>query len=39
MVSLKDGPVLIVYYEEGTGSNIRARRFRVEETDVMRQPR
>jgi hypothetical protein len=29
MVNLKDGSVLILYYEEGTGSNIRARRFRV----------
>ncbi len=28
MVELKDGAVLIVYYEEGEGSNIRARRFR-----------
>jgi len=28
MVNLKDGSVLIVYYEEGEGSNIRARRFR-----------
>lgn len=28
MVNLKDGSVLIVYYEEGAGSNIRARRFR-----------
>lgn len=29
MVERKDGTVLIVYYEEGAGSNIRARRFRV----------
>jgi hypothetical protein len=29
MVELRDGSVLIVYYEEGPGSNIRARRFRV----------
>jgi hypothetical protein len=29
LVELKDGSVLIVYYEEGTGSNVRARRFRV----------
>ena len=28
MVNLKDGTVLIVYYEEGGGSNIRAKRFR-----------
>lgn len=29
MVELRDGSVLIVYYEEGAGSDIRARRFRV----------
>lgn len=29
MVNLKDGSVLIVYYEEGPGSNIRARKFRI----------
>jgi hypothetical protein len=29
MVTLKDGSILIVYYEEGGGSNIRARKFRV----------
>ena len=28
MVNLKDGTVLIVYYEEGSGSSIRAKRFR-----------
>lgn len=28
MVTLDDGSVLIVYYEEGDGSNIRARKFR-----------
>ena len=28
MVNLKDGTVLIVYYEEGGGSSIRAKRFR-----------
>jgi sialidase-1 len=28
MVNLKDGSVLIVYYEEGGGSNIRTKRFR-----------
>ncbi len=28
MVNLEDGSVLIVYYEEGEGSSIRARRFR-----------
>jgi hypothetical protein len=30
MVNLKDGSILIVYYEEGTGSNIRARRFQID---------
>ena len=29
MVNLKDGSVLIVYYEEGPGSSIRARKFKV----------
>jgi hypothetical protein len=29
MVTLKDGSIRIVYYEEGSGSNIRSRRFRV----------
>lgn len=28
MVNLKDGTVLVVYYEEGPGSSIRAKRFR-----------
>lgn len=28
MVTLKDGAILIVYYEEGEGSSIRARKFR-----------
>lgn len=28
LVTLKDGSVLVVYYEEGEGSSIRARRFR-----------
>jgi hypothetical protein len=28
MVTLRDGSVLIVYYEEGAGSDIRARKFR-----------
>ncbi len=28
MVTLRDGSILIVYYEEGDGSNIRARKFR-----------
>jgi hypothetical protein len=34
MVNLRDGAVLIVYYEEGKGSNIRARKFRVSPTGV-----
>ena len=29
MVTLKDSSTLIVYYEEGTGSSVRAKRFRV----------
>jgi hypothetical protein len=29
MVNLRDGSVLVVYYEEGQGSSLRARRFRV----------
>ena len=29
MVTLKDGSTLFVYYEEGDGSNIRARKFRI----------
>ncbi len=29
LVNLKDGSVLVVYYEEGGGSSIRAKRFRV----------
>ena len=28
MVTLKDGTILIVYYEEGGGSSIKAKRFR-----------
>lgn len=28
LVNLRDGTVLVVYYEEGSGSNIRAKRFR-----------
>ena len=31
MVELKDGTILIVYYEEGENSNIRARRFQVKD--------
>lgn len=34
MVTKKDGTVLIVYYEEGAGSNIRARRFRVTDAGI-----
>jgi hypothetical protein len=34
MVTLKDGTILIVYYEEGPGSNIRARRFRATRSGV-----
>ncbi len=34
MVVLEDGSVLIVYYEEGAGSDIRARRFRVSAAGV-----
>ncbi|MBR5627275.1 MAG: exo-alpha-sialidase [Thermoguttaceae bacterium] len=35
MVELKDGSVLIVYYEEGGGSNIRAKRFRIKDDDTV----
>ncbi|MDD4102358.1 MAG: sialidase family protein [Kiritimatiellae bacterium] len=34
MVTLKDGSILIVYYEEGEGSNIRAKRFRVKRAGI-----
>ncbi len=34
MVNLKDGSVLIVYYEEGAGSNIRAKRFRATKSGI-----
>lgn len=34
MVNLKDGSVLIVYYEEGEGSNIRARRFKATKVGI-----
>ena len=34
MVELKDGSILIVYYEEGAGSNIRAKKFRVTDSGV-----
>ncbi len=34
MVNLRDGSVLIVYYEEGAGSSIRAKRFRISDGGV-----
>jgi hypothetical protein len=34
MANLADGSVLIVYYEEGVGSNIRARRFRASASGI-----
>jgi len=34
MVNLRDGTVLIVYYEEGDGSNIRAKRFRASKDGI-----
>lgn len=34
MVSLRDGSVLIVYYEEGEGSSIRCRRFRATRSGI-----
>ncbi len=34
MVNLKDGSVLIVYYEEGAGSSIRAKRLRANRTAI-----
>ena len=34
MVNLKDGSVLIVYYEEGAGSSIRAKRLRATRTGI-----
>ncbi|MHC4401931.1 MAG: sialidase family protein [Planctomycetota bacterium] len=34
MVNLTNGSVLIVYYEEGAGSNIRAKRFRALKTGI-----
>jgi hypothetical protein len=33
-VNLKDGSVLVVYYEEGEGSSIRARRFKLSRQGV-----
>ena len=38
MVNLKDGSVLIVYYEEGAGSSIRAKRFRATKTGIQWLP-
>ncbi len=38
MVNLKDGSVLIVYYEEGSGSSIRAKRFRATPTGIQWLP-
>ena len=34
MVNLKDGSVLVVYYEEGGGSNIRAKRLRAKRDGI-----
>ena len=34
MVKLKDGSVLIVYYEEGAGSSIRAKKFRASKDGI-----
>lgn len=34
MATLKDGSTLIVYYEEGNGSSIRARKFRLEKSGL-----
>jgi hypothetical protein len=34
MVNLKDGSVLIVYYEEGAGSSIRCKRFRATKAGI-----
>jgi hypothetical protein len=34
MVNLNDGSVLIIYYEEGEGSSIRARRFRASKSGI-----
>ncbi|APZ97033.1 sialidase family protein [Fuerstiella marisgermanici] len=34
MVNLKDGSVLIVYYEEGSGSSIRSKRFRITDSGL-----
>jgi len=34
LVTLKDGSTLILYYEEGEGSNIRARKFRITDQGI-----
>jgi hypothetical protein len=34
MVNLRDGSVLVVYYEEGVGSNILAKRFRASKKGI-----
>jgi len=34
LVELKDGSILIVYYEEGAGTDIRARRFKVDQCGI-----
>ena len=33
-IELKDGTVLVVYYEEGAGSAVRARRFKVKREGI-----
>lgn len=38
MVTLRDGSTLIVYYEEGDRSSIRARKFRLDKTGLTWQP-
>lgn len=38
MVNLRDGSVLIVYYEEGAGSSIRCKRFRATQTGLVWLP-
>jgi hypothetical protein len=38
MVNLKDGSVLIVYYEEGAGSSIRGKRFRATPSGIQWLP-
>lgn len=38
MVTLKDGTILIVYYEEGAGSSIRAKRFQATPDGITWKP-